>query len=134
MPMRNLFLITLTLLAAPSFALDCSDNKITQELCDTIDEAEACLRNKRSCKDVDYVGGRLTAGLIYLGKVEGALLGLSTAGLTGGGVATKVRFFKMDLPDPAWWAVSHDGNWIKAVNQANKSIRESLDRIEKLIK
>ena len=132
--MRNLFLIALTLLAAPSFALNCSDTKVTQELCDTIDEAEACLRDRASCKDVDYVAGRLTAGLLYLGKVEGALLGLSTAGPIDGDIATKVRFFKMGLPDPAWWAYSRDGNWIAAVNQANKSIRESLDRIDKLIK
>jgi hypothetical protein len=132
--MRTLFLLGFSILASASHALECSDSKVAEELCDTIEQAEACLRDEASCKDVNYIAGRLTAGLLLLGKVEGALLGLSTAGPVDGGVANKVRFFKMGLRDPAWWATSRDGNWIQAVNQANKSIRESLGRIEKLIK
>jgi hypothetical protein len=133
--MRNLFLIALTLLATPTFALDCSDNKVTKELCDTIEEAEACLlRGKGKCKDVDYVAGELVAGLVYLGKVEGALLALSADGPVEGDIATKVRFFKMEFSHPAWYATSVDGNWIAAVNQANRSIRDAMDRIDKLIK
>jgi hypothetical protein len=133
--MRNLLLIALILLAAPSFAQDCSDNKVTRELCETIDEAEACLfRGKRNCKDVDYVAGELVVGLLYLGKVEGGLLGLSTDGPVDGDIATKVRFFKMGFHNPSWYATSVDGNWIAAVNQANRSIRDAMDRIDKLIK
>jgi hypothetical protein len=132
--MRTLFLLGVSIWASSSFALNCSDNKVAEELCDTIEQAEACLRDKASCKGVNYIAGRLTAGLIYLGKVEGALLGLNTAGPVNGGVATKVRFFTMGLPDPVWWASSYDGNWIQAVNQANRSIRESIERIEKLVK
>ena len=92
----------------------------------------ACFEERSECDSVNYVGGNMARSMYYIGRVESSLQALSDQGRLKGEVYLKAQEFINLLSKRYWWAVSFDGNYIAAVNEMNRIIKEVENKCKDL--
>lgn len=130
--MKNL-LIVLAAIFVPTQAmgLTCDANPRSQRFCERVDLAIECIEANYDCGQASYLGTTFSRALFHLGTVEEAARQFHRRGELEGEVRIKLNELVAHLD--TWWARSHDQNWLLAVEEANRIVRELETRLTTLL-
>jgi len=126
-------LLILVLFSWNGYTADCFTNKITRDLCDSVEMFQECVLGKPACEKNSSLSESMVSTLFYLGRIDALASALSGAGQYEGDLRAAVEQLTQKYRKGSAFEVgSYDGNFIRMANKLNRKVREVMASLEDL--